>query len=362
MKLAFAAIPAFGHVLPMVPLAEAATRAGHEVTFVADTKFAGRLPVPVLQGVPEGQTLADVTVEAKAAMLDRDDPMAWPKALFGVVMPRHTAPRLLAAWADDGPPDVVVHEALNVGAAKAAAETGIPAVAFHIGLAPAEMLLAMLAPMVGVPIGPVIDPVPPTCQRPGRSSLDRLPIRSVAWSDSTTTLPAWLSRGTGVTAYLTLGTVAFEAVDVLRRSVLETAERCERVLVAVGPEGDPAALGNLPAHVHVERYVDQAAVLGRVDVVIHHGGTGTVLGCLAAGVPQVITPQGADQFLNAERLAELDLGSVVDNDAEPGAVATAVERALTDPGLRARTDAVRSEIAAMPDPAEVVAVLERRLS
>ena len=121
MKIAFAAIPAFGHILPMVPLAEAAAKVGHEVTFVADARFADRLPVPVIQGVPEGHTLEDATVEAKAEMHDRDDPMAWPKALFGVVMPRHTAPRLLDAWAKDGAPDVVVHEALNLGAAKAAA-------------------------------------------------------------------------------------------------------------------------------------------------------------------------------------------------------------------------------------------------
>jgi UDP:flavonoid glycosyltransferase YjiC (YdhE family) len=110
----------------------------------------------------------------------------------------------------------------------------------------------------------------------------------------------------------------------------------------------------------VQRYVDQARVLGHVDVAVHHGGSGTVLGCLAAGVPQVITPQGADQFLNAARLAELGLGYAVPNDAEAGAVGAAVDRLLADGPVQAAVRAMRDEIAAMPSPAQVVGTLVQR--
>jgi hypothetical protein len=34
-------------------------------------------------------------------------------------------------------------------------------------------------------------------------------------------------------------------------------------------------------------------------VIVHHGGTGTTFGALAHGVPQVIVPQGADNYDNA---------------------------------------------------------------
>lgn len=57
MCVAFAAIPAFGHVFPMAPLAQAAAEAGHEVTFACDVSFADRLPVPVVHG-GEGQPRA----------------------------------------------------------------------------------------------------------------------------------------------------------------------------------------------------------------------------------------------------------------------------------------------------------------
>lgn len=275
-------------------------------------------------------------------------------------MPRHIVPRLLDHWERDGRADLVVHEALNIGAAIAAAQVGIPAVAFHIGMAPPAFFLGMLRRVVDFPIGPVIDPRPDVWRAPDETPVERIPARSVAWSDPTAVMPRWLTEPSpGPTAYLTLGTVAFGAVEVLRRSIREAAAHCSRVLVAAGPEADPAALGDLPEHVHVERYVDQAKVLDHVDVAVHHGGTGTVLGCLAAGVPQVITPQGADQFLNADRLGELGLGYAVPNDAGDGQVGEALNRVLTDGALLSRVRKVRHEIAQMPPPEQVLETLVR---
>ena len=90
----------------MVPLAAAAVAAGHEVTFAASSRFAGRLPGHVVPGVPEGMTLADAEREAAAEVTDRSDPFAWPTALFGTVMPRRVVPSLLEIWAQD-PAEVV---------------------------------------------------------------------------------------------------------------------------------------------------------------------------------------------------------------------------------------------------------------
>ncbi len=81
--------------------------------------------------------------------------------------------------------------------------------------------------------------------------------------------------------YVTLGTVSFGAVEVLRRALIDLSSLDVDVLVTVGPDGDPAALGELAdlgERVHVERFVAQSAVLDLVDLVVHHGGTGTVLG------------------------------------------------------------------------------------
>lgn len=209
----------------------------------------------------------------------------------------------------------------------------------------------------------LIDPSPPSWSEwTGRTGIERLPIRSVAWSDADGAGADWLAGATsGPRAYLTLGTVSFGAVEVLRRSILAAARVCERVLVAAGPEGDPAALGDLPASVRVERFVDQGAALRHADIAIHHGGTGSLLACLAAGVRQVLTPQGADQFVNAARLSELGLGLVVPNDAPADTLDTAVADLLDDEALLARTEAMRAEIASMPAPEDVVAQLVDRV-
>ena len=359
VKVTFSAIPAYGHLLPMVPLAAAAAAAGHDVTFAAGDTFAGRLPVRVVAGVPSGLTLHDAEEQAKAEITDRTDPFAFPTAMFGIVMPRHIVPRLHELWAREGAPDLVVHEGSNVGAAIAAREVGVPSVSFHIAMGPPAFFLSVLSRVTDVEPGPTLDPRPAIWVADDEPPFDRVPIRSVAWSNATEPVPEWISAAPGPKAYVTLGTVAFGAVEVMRRSVVEAAERCERVLVAAGPDGDPTALGELPDRVRVERFVDQAAVLDQVDLAIHHGGTGTVLGCLAAGVPQVVTPQGADQFINAARISELGLGVAVGNDAPDRSVVAAVDRVLTDELLRSRVVQARDEIAAMPSPESVVRLLEQ---
>ncbi|HVE62946.1 MAG TPA: nucleotide disphospho-sugar-binding domain-containing protein [Mycobacteriales bacterium] len=98
--------------------------------------------------------------------------------------------------------------------------------------------------------------------------------------------------------YLTLGTV-FNAASVLRTAVGAIAELPVRLLVTVGPRGDVDAVGPVPDHVHVGRSVPQTHLLEHCKVVVSHAGSGTFLGSLAAGLPQLCLPEGADQLLNA---------------------------------------------------------------
>lgn len=129
------------------------------------------------------------------------------------------------------------------------------------------------------------------------------------------------------------------------------------VLVAAGP-GDPALLGPVPDSVHVAGFVPQGEVLRRASLVVHHGGTGTVLGTLAAGLPQLVLPQGADQFINADVLAEVGAAAkLVGPEITADAVAEAARHLLDDSSARDVAAKVAVEIAAMPAPAAVVAEL-----
>jgi UDP:flavonoid glycosyltransferase YjiC (YdhE family) len=94
--------------------------------------------------------------------------------------------------------------------------------------------------------------------------------------------------------YLTLGTVVADD-DVLRPAIEGLARLDADVLVALG-SACGKGVGAVPANVHLEPFVDQATVMGLVDLVVHHGGSGTILAALANAVPQVLMPKGADQW------------------------------------------------------------------
>ena len=92
-----------------------------------------------------------------------------------------------------------------------------------------------------------------------------------------------------------------------------------------------------------------------MDLIVHHGGTGTVLAALEAGLPQVILPQGADQPFNADLIARSGAGRrQANDDYAPGSIAALVEPLLGDCPERATAVRIAAEIAAMPAPAEVV--------
>jgi UDP:flavonoid glycosyltransferase YjiC (YdhE family) len=146
---------------------------------------------------------------------------------------------------------------------------------------------------------------------------------------------------------------------VLQRALTEIASTDVDVLVTVGPEGDPSLLGELPDNVHVERFVAQSQVLPLVDLIVHHGGTGTVLSALECGLPQLVLPQGADQFANADILTSIGAARSLSADAQqPGAIGGDVTALLGNSPERQVAGLVQAEIAAMPSPAEVIPALE----
>jgi UDP:flavonoid glycosyltransferase YjiC (YdhE family) len=116
----------------------------------------------------------------------------------------------------------------------------------------------------------------------------------------------------------------------------------------------------MPAHVTVARWVNQADVLPHCAVVVSHGGSGTFLGALGLGLPQLCLPQAADQFRNAAAAVRTGAGLALAPDAAtPDAVRDALRRILVEDAFRSAAAGLADTIRAMPGPAEVVPVLER---
>ena len=161
------------------------------------------------------------------------------------------------------------------------------------------------------------------------------------------------------TVYATLGTVFNRHRGVLEAVLEGLREEPLNLLVTVGRNQDPAAFGPQPGHVRVERYVPQSLVFPACDLVVTHGGYNTVMAALTYGLPLVLVPLSADQPFQARRCAELGVGRVV---APDGLTAEALRQAVRGvraaPAYRTAAQRLREEIAALPDEAHAVALLE----
>jgi UDP:flavonoid glycosyltransferase YjiC (YdhE family) len=115
----------------------------------------------------------------------------------------------------------------------------------------------------------------------------------------------------------------------------------------------------VPDNVIRRSWVDQAALLPDADVVVHHGGSGTTLGALAVGVPQLILPQGADQYANAEAVTAAGAAvTLLPGDLTADAIAARTRELQADGAYREAARSIADEIARMPSPAEVARLPE----
>jgi UDP:flavonoid glycosyltransferase YjiC (YdhE family) len=188
--------------------------------------------------------------------------------------------------------------------------------------------------------------------------------------------PPWLAALSRPLVYVTLGTLFGSLYPELFRAVLEgLRDEPVDVVVTIGRQGDPAALGPVPPNVRIERYVPQSHLLARAAVCVSHGSHGVVVGALRHGVPLVLLPLSAGQPFLAQLC--FDAGAAVPPDSSawrlsgswmpvidperiaPEAVRAAVRRALDDPAPRAAAGAVRRVLDGMPGVASAVERLER---
>jgi UDP:flavonoid glycosyltransferase YjiC (YdhE family) len=94
-----------------------------------------------------------------------------------------------------------------------------------------------------------------------------------------------------------------------------------------------------------------AAVMPHVGGVVIHGGGGTVMTALAAGVPQVVVPGAGDRTVHAQLVAARGAGLAVRTQ---DITAATLERLVSDPELARNAGEVAAEIAATPAPADLV--------
>jgi len=378
--LAACSLGGAGHLRPLEPLLDAGRRAGHEVLVVGPPALAS-LVAPtghrfVAGGEPPESEVARIrerlpVVESKAASVLAN------RELFGRLATEAMLPGMRAALSRFDP-HLVLRDPCEYASAVVALEAGVPVAQVAIGLAQAEagsiataepalehhrpgLAAALHAQTYLTRFPAVLDPSP----FPRTTRFRHATAAPVA------PLPPWWHDGQGPLVYASLGTVlGFMPVAVgVYRTVLAALARLDaRVLLTVGHALDPAALGEIPAHVHVERWVDQERVLPHAELVVCHGGSGTTFGALEAGVPVVVVPAFADQFENGRRVAAAGAGVTVapggattgrrpvTTDDVPG-IEAAVLEVLGAEGYRQAAQRIAADMAGAPDADEVLAGL-----
>ena len=122
----------------------------------------------------------------------------------------------------------------------------------------------------------------------------------------------------------------------LRAALPGLADAPVRVLATTNRRPLPSPVA-VPGNARLVDWVSYSRTMPRCDVVLCHGGHGTVVRALASGCAVVAVPAAGDMFENAARLDWAGLGVRLPNRlCTPRAVRLAVERCLADAALRAR--------------------------
>lgn len=373
MRLLFTFIGGSGHLRPLIPFARAAAAAGHtvavagsgnrydEITAAGFAAFRTSEPKP--QPTEESAQLPEMPEPVDLAREEQ----VMRDGFAGRGARRHvTAIReIVLEWK----PDVIVRDEIDFGSAIAAETLGIPCVSVIVllagGLARGDVIrdpITALRAENGLAADPeltrlagplVIMPAPPSLRDP------RHPLpENTFWCAPGEHVPRRSRTADTPLVYLTLGT--FDTYrSVFERVLAGLRDLPIRLAATVGRQLEPASFGAQPEQVRIEQFVPQDEILAEADLVIAHGGSGTLIGSLAHGIPSLLLPMGADQPYNARRCVEL--GTALELDPvtfTPESAARAVATMLNEESYRRAAQRVQDEINELPEPAQAIDLIE----
>jgi UDP:flavonoid glycosyltransferase YjiC (YdhE family) len=359
LKIILSPVGSAGDVHPMIGLALALRRRGHQVTFVTSAYFS--------------QTLAELGLEHVELGTKEDflrlaqHPDLWQPVKSFAYICRHGISQLLRPQyeiiAERFEPGrtLVVSSCLGFGARIAQEKLGVPLVTVHLqpSVMWSEHQSPVLPGMYSGRLAPrwlkrwqfrlgeslLIDPVVREVTGPFREQLGLPPVRqTLRWWNSPqlvlglfprwyappqpdwppnvvlTQFPLWdeselATLSADVEAFLQNGDppIVFTPGSAMMHghSFFQAAVRACRQLGRRGmlltkfhqqiPRRLPSNVGHFP-------YAPFSCLLPRTAALVHHGGIGSTAQALAAGVPQLIMPMAHDQPDNAARVKRLGVG------------------------------------------------------
>lgn len=367
MRILFSFIGGIGHFHPLIPVARAAEAAGHTVAVAGSGNLQSAITEAGFAALPTSEPRPSTPPPPVPLVVDPEQEDRDLRENFARRGARRHAAALLGlggTWH----PDIIVCDEVDFGAGIAAELLNVPCATVLVlaagGFLRKEVIaepLNELRAEYGLQPDPelsmmvrdlVLSPFPASF----RETKSPLPARAFSFRLGEITRPKPTSRRP--TVYFTLGTV-FTPLELYARVLAGLRESPVRVIATLGEHVDPSVFGPQPSDVRSERFIPQDLLLPRCDLVISHGGSGSLMGALAHGLPSVLMPLGADQPYNAQRCLDLGIATVLDPvTLAPEDVQVAVATVLADRSYRNAAQRMQSEINDLPGPEQTVRLLE----
>jgi len=378
-------VPAVSHVLPSLEILRELVVRGHRVTYANDPAVADLITATGAEFVPYGSVLPVADNDWP------DDPIAAMDLFLDDAV--QVLPQLRAAY-DRDPADLYLYD-IGAYAARALAESqGRPV----LQLSPTFVAWDgydedMAAPLWALPgadayrakfarwlagSGASTTDVDTFSGRPARA-LAMIPRAMQPHADQVDTGavtfvgPCFGSRadrgtwtrpaGVGKVLLISLGSAYTNQPEFYRRCLEAYGDLAGwHVVLQIGKHTDPDELGDVPGNVEVHSWVPQLTILEQADAFVTHAGMGGSSEGLYAGVPMIAVPQGAEQFMNADRLVELGVARRIDTaDATADALRTALTELVADPDVARRSARLRAEARAEGGTGRAAGLVEEML-
>jgi UDP:flavonoid glycosyltransferase YjiC (YdhE family) len=259
-------------------------------------------------------------------------------------------------------PDLVVHSQLQGGGPLAAAKLGVPAVEHGSSLLRTGDFYEHLAELMpetftthGLTRLPrdrvTLDVAPPSmvAEMPGS-----WPMRYIPFNGGGLLPDTLADRPDRPRIAVTIGTniMAPNMADLLGRTFAAAGDVGAEFVVLLSGLTDQVDLGRVPANVRiVTHWLPLRSLLDTCTAILHHGGAGSILASLDAGVTQLVVPSGAPNYLQSDAVRERGVGVTASAEEVDAAL---VRRVLDDEKMRRAAADVRDEIARMPTPVDLV--------
>jgi MGT family glycosyltransferase len=221
-------------------------------------------------------------------------------------------------------------------------------------IAPVARCVDVLAGDLSLIVGtPETDPLP--------AGADVTYVGPIIWQRSNATLPPWFTalRRDRPVIWVYSGTpryggapTPFDSIVVIRAAIAALRDMPAHVVLTTGYQEVPREFGALPSNFRHAAFLPAGATAERSDLMVHHGGHGSVMTGLSAGRTAVMIPTYTERESNARRVVALGAGEMVrptdgpdrEKHIDAPEFGAKVRRVLSEPGYRRSAERIRASM------------------